>query len=72
MVGQVKEIEADRRMIKNQITVLKGKLDKIEKQNALQRKSRQNVVRVALVGYTNVGKSTFDEIVDKGRSFSRR
>ena len=60
-----KEIETDRRMIRNQITVLKGKLDKIEKQNALQRKSRQNVVRVALVGYTNVGKSTLMRLLTK-------
>ena len=60
-----KEIETDRRMIRNQITVLKGKLDKIEKQNAVQRKSRKNVVRVALVGYTNVGKSTLMRLLTK-------
>jgi GTP-binding protein HflX len=53
-----KEIETDRRNIRNQITILKDKLEKIEKQRATQRKSRSNVVRVALVGYTNVGKST--------------
>ncbi|WP_333818991.1 GTPase HflX [Ohtaekwangia sp.] len=53
-----KEIETDRRNIRFQITVLKEKLEKIEKQRATQRKSRNNVVRVALVGYTNVGKST--------------
>jgi GTP-binding protein HflX len=53
-----KEIETDRRIIRNQISVLKEKLEKIEKQRATQRKSRSNVVRVALVGYTNVGKST--------------
>jgi GTP-binding protein HflX len=53
-----KEIETDRRNIRNQISVLKEKLEKIEKQKATQRKSRSNVVRVALVGYTNVGKST--------------
>ena len=53
-----KEIETDRRNIKYQITILKEKLDKIEKQRATQRKGRGNVVRVALVGYTNVGKST--------------
>lgn len=53
-----KEIETDRRNIKFQITILKEKLDKIEKQRLTQRKSRSNVVRVALVGYTNVGKST--------------
>lgn len=60
-----KEIETDRRMIRNQISVLKGKLEKIEKQNAVQRKSRNNVVRVALVGYTNVGKSTLMRLLTK-------
>jgi GTP-binding protein HflX len=53
-----KEIETDRRNIRNTISVLKEKLEKIEKQRATQRKGRSNVVRVALVGYTNVGKST--------------
>lgn len=53
-----REIETDRRNIQTQITVLKDRLEKIEKQKATQRKSRGNVVRVALVGYTNVGKST--------------
>lgn len=53
-----KEIETDRRNIKFQITLLKERLEKIEKQRATQRKGRATVVRVALVGYTNVGKST--------------
>lgn len=53
-----REIETDRRNIRNQITVLKEKLKKIEKQRITQRKSRETIVRVALVGYTNVGKST--------------
>src|SRR5688572_3209705 len=53
-----REIETDRRNIRNQIDILKEKLKKIEKQRLTQRKSRGNVVRVALVGYTNVGKST--------------
>jgi GTP-binding protein HflX len=53
-----REIETDRRNIRNQISVLKEQLKRIEKQKATQRKSRSNVVRVALVGYTNVGKST--------------
>jgi GTPase len=52
------EIETDRRNIKHQITLLKKELEKIEKQRLTQRKSRSNIVRVALVGYTNVGKST--------------
>ena len=60
-----KEIETDRRNIRNQITVLKKKLEKIEKQNAVQRKSRSNIVRVALVGYTNVGKSTIMRLMTK-------
>ena len=60
-----KEIETDRRQIRNQITVLKKKLEKIEMQNAVQRKSRTNIVRVALVGYTNVGKSTLMRLMTK-------
>lgn len=60
-----KEIETDRRAIRNQISVLKGKLEKIEKQNAVQRKSRGTIVRVALVGYTNVGKSTLMRLLTK-------
>lgn len=60
-----KEIETDRRMVRNQITVLKGKLQKIEKQNEVQRKSRGTIVRVALVGYTNVGKSTLMRLMTK-------
>jgi GTP-binding protein HflX len=60
-----KEIETDKRNIRNQISVLKGKLEKIEKQNAVQRKSRGNTVRVALVGYTNVGKSTLMTMLSK-------
>ena len=53
-----RELETDRRNIRNQIDILKEKLKKIEKQRVTQRKSRGNIVRVALVGYTNVGKST--------------
>jgi GTP-binding protein HflX len=53
-----KEIETDRRNIRYQISVLEDKLEKIEKQRQTQRKGRENIVRVALVGYTNVGKST--------------
>lgn len=60
-----KEIETDRRNIRNQITVLKKKLEKIEKQGITQRKSRGAVVRVALVGYTNVGKSTLMRLLTK-------
>ena len=53
-----REIETDRRNIRNQISLLKEQLKKIDKQKITQRKSRSNIVRVALVGYTNVGKST--------------
>ncbi|UCS94439.1 GTPase HflX [Echinicola marina] len=60
-----KEIETDKRMIRNQITQLKEKLKKIEKQGETQRKGRKGIVRVALVGYTNVGKSTLMNLVTK-------
>ena len=60
-----KEIETDRRMIRNQVAVLKKKLEKIEKQNEVQRKNRSRVVRAALVGYTNVGKSTLMRLLSK-------
>jgi GTPase len=53
-----REIETDRRNIRIQINILKEKLQKIEKQRQTQRKSRESIVRVALIGYTNVGKST--------------
>ena len=60
-----KEIETDRRIIRNQISVLKQRLRKIHTQNMTQRKSRSNIVRVALVGYTNVGKSTLMTLLSK-------
>lgn len=60
-----KEIETDRRNIRNTITVLQKKLEKIEKQNEVQRKSRKSIVRTALVGYTNVGKSTMMRMMTK-------
>jgi len=60
-----KEIETDKRVIKNQITLLKERLEKINRQNATQRKSRAAIVRVALVGYTNVGKSTLMNLLTK-------
>jgi GTP-binding protein HflX len=53
-----KEIETDRRIIRTKITQLKEKLKKIDQQNITRRKTRDEKVRVALVGYTNVGKST--------------
>lgn len=60
-----KEIETDRRIIRDQISLLKKKLEKIEKQDKVRRKSRGNTVRVALVGYTNVGKSTLMTLLSK-------
>jgi GTP-binding protein HflX len=60
-----REIETDRRNIRYQISLLKDRLEKIEKQRATQRKSRTNIVRVALVGYTNVGKSTLMNALSK-------
>ena len=62
-----KEIETDKRNIRNQINVLKGRLEKINKQSATQRKSRSKIVRVALVGYTNVGKSTLMTLLSKSK-----
>jgi GTP-binding protein HflX len=60
-----REIETDRRNIRHQISILKDRLEKIEKQRETQRKSRSNIVRVALVGYTNVGKSTLMNLLSK-------
>jgi GTP-binding protein HflX len=65
-----KEIETDRRIIRNQITVLKKKLEKIDKQKITQRKGRGNITRVALVGYTNVGKSTLMTLLSKSDVFA--
>jgi GTP-binding protein HflX len=60
-----KEIETDKRDIRNKITLLKQKLRQIEKQGETQRKGRKGIVRVALVGYTNVGKSTLMNLITK-------
>ena len=60
-----KEIETDRRKIKYEISLLKDELEKIDKQRKTQRKSRENIVRVSLVGYTNVGKSTLMNLLSK-------
>lgn len=65
-----KEIETDRRIIRNQILVLKKKLEKIDKQKITQRKGRGNITRVALVGYTNVGKSTLMTLLSKSDVFA--
>ncbi|WP_304517016.1 GTPase HflX [Cecembia rubra] len=60
-----KEIETDKRDIRNKITLLRSKLKEIEKQGETQRKGRKGIVRVALVGYTNVGKSTLMNLITK-------
>jgi len=60
-----KEIETDRRVIKRQIADLQDELEKIDKQRQTQRKGRDRMVRVALVGYTNVGKSTLMNLLSK-------
>ena len=60
-----KEIETDRRMIRRKIDLLRQKLTKIDKQNQTRRKQRGELVRVSLVGYTNVGKSTIMNLLSK-------
>lgn len=64
------EIETDRRIVRDQISVLKKKLLVIDKQMAIQRKNRGQMVRVALVGYTNVGKSTLMNVISKSEVFA--
>lgn len=64
------EIETDRRIIRDRITLLKEKLKGIDKQMATQRKNRGALVRVALVGYTNVGKSTLMNVLSKSKVFA--
>ena len=64
------EIETDRRVIRDKLVRLKEKLKDIEKQNFTQRKQRGNIVRVALVGYTNVGKSTLMNQLSKSDVFA--
>src|SRR6202007_252604 len=65
-----KEIETDRRIIRDRITLLKEKLKEIDKQMITQRKSRGELIRVALVGYTNVGKSTIMNMLSKSEVFA--
>ena len=65
-----KEIETDRRMAEKKITLLKEKLKEIDKQNITRRKSRADMTRVALVGYTNVGKSTIMNLLSKENVFA--
>lgn len=64
------EIETDRRIIRDKITRLKEQLDRIDKQMSTQRKNRGKLVRVDLVGYTNVGKSTLMNLLSKSEVFA--
>mgnify|MGYP002513792651 FL=1 len=65
-----REIETDRRIVRNRITKLKEDLKKIDKQMAVQRSNRGGMVRVSLVGYTNVGKSTLMNLISKSEVFA--
>ncbi len=64
------EIETDRRVVRDKITLLRKKLSEIDKQAFTQRKDRGEFIRVALVGYTNVGKSTIMNILSKSEVFA--
>lgn len=64
------QIETDRKIIRNKIASLKEKLQEIDMQKSVQRKNRQQLVRVALVGYTNVGKSTIMNMLSKSDVFA--
>src|SRR5258707_2359262 len=64
------QIETDRRLILNKISLLKEKLKHIDRQNETQRKNRNQLIRVALVGYTNVGKSTIMNMICKSEVFA--
>jgi GTP-binding protein HflX len=65
-----KEVETDRRIVRKKISVLKEKLKEIDKQMATQRRNRGEMIRVALVGYTNVGKSTLMNMLAKAEVFA--
>ena len=65
-----REIETDRRIVRDRISLLKTKLAKIDKQMGTQRGNRGSLVRVAMVGYTNVGKSTLMNVISKSDVFA--
>ncbi len=65
-----KEIETDRRIVRDKISLLKKELQKIDRQSQTRRKNRGNMIRVALVGYTNVGKSTLMNLLSKADIFA--
>ncbi|MEM9680090.1 MAG: GTPase HflX [Bacteroidota bacterium] len=64
------EIETDRRIVRDKIALLKAKIKTIDKQMAVQRGNRGKLVRIALVGYTNVGKSTLMNVISKSEVFA--
>ena len=64
------EIETDRRIVKDKISLLRKRLSEIDKQAATQRKDRGEFVRVSLVGYTNAGKSTLMNVLSKSKVFA--
>lgn len=64
------EIETDRRIVKDKISLLRKRLASIDKQSATQRQQRGTLIRVALVGYTNVGKSTLMQVLSKSDVFA--
>ena len=64
------QLEMDRRIILQRVSLLKGRLEEIDKQKKNQRKNRGNMIRVALVGYTNVGKSTLMNLLAKSEVFA--
>jgi GTPase len=64
------QIETDRRLVQYRVTVLEQKLKEIDKQSQTQRKTRGEMVRVALVGYTNAGKSTMMNLISKSEVFA--
>ncbi len=64
------EIETDRRIVKDKISLLRKRLKEIDKQSSIQRKDRGEFIRIALVGYTNVGKSTLMNILSKSEVFA--
>jgi len=64
------EIETDRRIVREKISLLRNRLKEIDKQSATQRKNRGEFIRVALVGYTNVGKSTIMNLLSKRDVFA--
>lgn len=64
------EIETDRRIVRDKISQLKKRLTKIDRQNQTQRNNRNQMIRVALVGYTNVGKSTLMNLLSKSEVFA--